>query len=94
MYNDYVQCKESSKDTLESSPSQSTPKILDIVSWSDKYEEKENELTVARVIIVDLEYKLRQKEVELENRYNSILIQVEEIRQLILQAKTNFYKQH
>ena len=82
MYNDYVQGKESSKDTLESSPSQSTPKKLDIVSWSDKYEEKENELTLASVKIVDLEYKLRQKEVELEDRDNSILIQVEEIRQL------------
>ena len=43
------------------------------------YKEKENELTIASVKIADLEQKLRQKEVELENRDGEHL---EEIRKL------------
>ena len=39
---------------------------MSIVSWRSKFEDKENELTVATVKIVNLEQKLREKENELE----------------------------
>ena len=78
MFNDH----ESSKETVESSPSQSTPKKMNNEYWKNKCEEKENELSIATVKIVDLEHKLREKDVDIERINETLEKHVEEIKQL------------
>ena len=76
------------------SPSQSTPKVANTISWRTKYEEKENELTLATVKLASIEQKLREKEdiidakeETIEKHVNTESEHLEEIRVLKIQLK-------
>ena len=72
MFETHEMEKDDNVKNLETSPGQSTPRIPNTVSWRNKYEEKENELTIATVKLAALEQQLREKHNELDEKDETI----------------------